>query len=81
MPRELTTNERAVLGHVVLDPDAWWEHANSIEKVNAEGALANKVSKWQASHDAASNKVRTSRPNSEPALGPTRLVDPCVEAA
>jgi len=61
MPRSLTDNERAVLAHVVEDADAWWNHANTITKVNADEALAAKVAKWQASYDAASNKVRANR--------------------
>jgi len=53
MPRALTANERAVLAHVVVDPDAWWTHANSVGKVDAEAALAAKVARWQSDYDAA----------------------------
>lgn len=51
--RALTDNERAVLAHVVVDPDAWWTHANEAErKTPAEEALAAKVDRWQAAYDA-----------------------------
>jgi len=59
MPRELTTNERAVLAHMVLDPDAWWAHANAKDgsdgkrAINHEKALADKVTRWQGSYDTA----------------------------
>ena len=53
MPRDLTTNERAVLAHVVVDPDAWWAHACAAPNVSEEAALAGKVSRWQPEYDAA----------------------------
>lgn len=54
MPRALTSNERAVLAHVVTDPDAWWSHASSASNIDdAEAALAGKVSRWQSDYDAA----------------------------
>ena len=53
MPRDLTTNERAVLAHVVVDPDAWWAHACATANVDEEQALAAKVARWQADYDAA----------------------------
>ena len=61
MPRSLTSNERAVLAHVVEDADAWWAYCNTITKVDADEALAAKVARWQASYDAAANKVRANR--------------------
>ena len=54
MPRDLTTNERNVLEHVVVDADAWWEHANSIAKTDHEAAISDKVASWQTSYDTAS---------------------------
>ena len=53
MPRNLTTDERNVLAHVVSDPDAWWAHANNIAKIDHDAALAEKVSRWQRSYDAS----------------------------
>ena len=52
MARELTDNERHVLAHVVVDPDEWWEHATERPKINEEAALAAKVERHQADHDA-----------------------------
>lgn len=52
MPRTLTTNERAVLAHVVVDPDAWWAWAND-HHATPEASLAEKVTRWQADYDAA----------------------------
>ena len=57
--RNLTTNERAVLAHMVLDPDEWWTHANAKDgsdgkrEIDHEAALAAKVSRWQGSYDTA----------------------------
>ena len=61
MPRSLTSNERAVLAHTCEDADAWWNHVNTITKLDADEALAAKVARWQASYDAADNKVRANR--------------------
>jgi len=70
--RALTANERAVLAHVAVDPDAWWDHANSVEKIDAEKALAEKVAKWQPSYDLAKPgpdyKPRAERTGQSPAL-------------
>ena len=49
--RTLTDNERAVLAHMVVDPDAWWVHANAVEKIDHEAALAAKVKRWQGAYD------------------------------
>lgn len=52
MARDLTANETAVLAHVVLDPAAWWSHANSADvKPDAEISLIAKVEVHQASYD------------------------------
>lgn len=57
--RELTDRERAVLAHVVIDPDAWWEHccscdgSNGKRALNHEQCLAAKVSRWESDYDAA----------------------------
>lgn len=36
MKRDLTDSERAVLAHVVIDPDEWWEHACNGYRANCE---------------------------------------------
>ena len=57
--RDLTSNERAVLAHKVLDPDAWWAHVNSKNgeggkrAIDHEAALAAKVTRWQGEYDTA----------------------------
>ena len=57
--RDLTTNERAVLAHVVLDPGAWWEHVQSRDgsdgkrKLNAEACLGAKVQKYSGEYETA----------------------------
>jgi hypothetical protein len=53
MARALTRNERAVLAHVVVDPDAWWDHATTWGKVDEEKALSDKIARWQPSYDDA----------------------------
>lgn len=52
MPRALSTYECAVLAHVVSDPDAWWTWANDHHD-DPEGAIAEKLTRWQADYDAA----------------------------
>ena len=49
--RALTDNERCVLAHMVVDPDAWWEHATNWPKIDQEAALAAKVERWKPSYD------------------------------
>ena len=44
MPRKLTAAERAVLAHVVADPDAWWSWANG-HHADPEGAIAEKITR------------------------------------
>ena len=51
MARALTENERCVLSHVVVDPDAWWEHATNWAKIDEETALAEKVARWKPGYD------------------------------
>ena len=75
MPRSLTSNERNVLEHVVVDANAWWAHANSVVKIDHEDALRAKVARWQASYNtaAAGNDYRPRRQRTDalPAVGPT----------
>ncbi len=52
MPRTLSNYERAVLAHVVLDPDEWWDWANDHHE-DPESAIAEKVTRWQGNYDAA----------------------------
>ena len=57
--RDLTTNERAVLAHVVFEPVAWWEHVQSKDgldgkrKLDAETCLTAKVQKYSGEYEAA----------------------------
>ena len=57
--RSLTANERAVLAHVVLDPDEWWDHvvardgSDGKRALSAEKCLADKVARWQSDYDTA----------------------------
>lgn len=50
----LTPLQRAVLAHVVVDPDKWLEHA--VEHFGVEGAqafLEAKVARWQSEYESA----------------------------
>lgn len=50
--RDLTAEERAVLAHIVVDPDGWWAHANEAENVpDAEAALIAKVDRWRSAYE------------------------------
>lgn len=64
--RALTQDERAVLLSA-LNPDLagvwkcdaadiadrWWAHAQSVEKLDAEAALAAKIKRWRPAYEAA----------------------------
>ena len=83
MPRNLTTNERNVLAHVIIDPDAWWAHANTIAKIDHDDALASKVARWQASYDASVSAgghiPRAQRTDASPATGAVDQIPPDPE--
>lgn len=54
MTRPLKETERAVLAHVVIDPDAWWAHVQAtFDEKRAEAALSEKVERWRPSYVAA----------------------------
>jgi hypothetical protein len=59
---ELSTEDRAILAHVVIDPDAWVAHA--IETVG-EQAVTAKIEKYRADYlaqkDLAGYKTRAER--------------------
>lgn len=50
----MTDDQRAVLAHVVTDPDGWLAHAvDALGEDAAQSALEAKVSRWQADYLAA----------------------------
>jgi hypothetical protein len=51
MARNLTAEENDVLAHVVVDPAAWWAHAQTATKFSPEKALAEKIAKWKPKYD------------------------------
>ncbi|MBI4185291.1 MAG: hypothetical protein HY521_14965 [Proteobacteria bacterium] len=67
----MNENERAVLAHVVVDPDAWWANVQATHPGRAEAILAGKVARWQGSYDAVKDhpnyQDRASRPDQAPA--------------
>ena len=71
--RDLTTEEKNILGHVVIDPDAWWVHCENVFKGDPEEALSAKVSKWKKSYEdavaAGGYKARKDRPDQSAAPG------------
>jgi len=52
MPRSLTDREQSVLAHVVVTPVSWFAHAVAWPKIDAEHAIAAKVSQWASEYDA-----------------------------
>lgn len=46
----LTAEEKAVLGHVVIDPQAWADHA---EKAVGADAVKAKIAKYRSQYNAA----------------------------
>jgi hypothetical protein len=54
MTRPITDDERAVLAHVLIDPDAWWAHVQSAPNgIDPEAIIAEKVSRWRPAYLAA----------------------------
>ena len=49
--RDLTSDEKTALSKIVTDPVAWWTHANNIEKIDHEAALASKLARWDGVYD------------------------------
>ena len=49
--RDLTSDEETALSKIVTDPVAWWTHANSVETIDHEAALAGKLSRWAGIYD------------------------------
>lgn len=68
----MTDEDRAVLAHVVIDPEDWYAKAIAEKgQAFADHALALKVARWQLSYDAVKDHPvylpRSARPNQEPA--------------
>jgi len=51
----LTDEEYAIIGHVVVDPRSWVAHALSIEKLG-EGAVQAKIDKYRGAYLAEKDK-------------------------
>ena len=71
MALQMTDAQRAVLAHVVLDPDAWLANAiTSLGEEAAAQAMLQKVGRWQDTYDVEKAKPgylpRAQRPNREP---------------
>ena len=50
----MTKEQRDVMAHVVLDPDAWYAHAvKTFGQSLADKHMTDKVAKWKPSYDAA----------------------------
>lgn len=50
----MTNEQRAVLAHVVIDPDQWYADAvRDLGQAPADAALAAKVARWQPTYEAA----------------------------
>ena len=45
--RDLTNDEKTALAKIVADPQAWWTHAQNVESIDHEAALASKLSRWE----------------------------------
>lgn len=43
--------DKTALSKIVTDPVAWWTHANNIEKIDHEAALASKLARWEGVYD------------------------------
>lgn len=46
--------QRAVLAHIVIDPDSWYSHAiTTFGQLKANEFLAAKIARWKPDYDAA----------------------------
>ena len=55
---ELTQEERDILAHVVVDPDAWVAHAVSVRgEEQAVKDLAAKVARWKPEYEKAKESI------------------------
>jgi hypothetical protein len=68
----MNADERAVLAHVVVDPDAWEQHAiETFGAARAAQMLSEKVARWKLAYKAAAvspnYKPRAERPDEKPA--------------
>jgi hypothetical protein len=68
----MTTEQRAVMAHVVIDPDKWLADAvDTLGETRATVALAKKIARWQPSYDQAASQPgylpRADRPEQLPA--------------
>lgn len=51
----MLTDDRAVLSHVVVDPDAWYAHAvETFGKECADRCLLAKVARWRSEYERES---------------------------
>ena len=64
MPRDLTADETAALADVVVDPAAWWAHAQAAHPT-PEAALAAKLARHKRAYEtrkgAGNYKTRAQR--------------------
>jgi len=52
--RELSAEERAVLAHMVLNPEGWWNHiCLMFTQAQAESQLSERVGRWKPDYQAA----------------------------
>lgn len=67
----MNSEQRAVLAHVVVDPDQWWAHVQAQFPDRAQALLESKCAVWRASYEAASAQPgylpRADRPRQAPA--------------
>lgn len=57
--RDLSDGERAVVGHVELNPDGWWSNVClKFTRAQAEAQLTDKLARWRQDYEAAA-----ARPN------------------
>ena len=53
----MTNDQKAVLAHVVVDPDAWYQHAiNTFGQEQADQFLEKKVERHRADYELESQK-------------------------
>ena len=54
----LKRDDRVILAHVVVDPDAWYEHAvRQFGEEVADKHLAAKIARWKGDYEAAVARV------------------------
>lgn len=49
----MTEDQKAILAHVLIDPEAWFENVKEVFAEGADSVLANKIAKYEPAYREA----------------------------